>query len=103
MLNEIAMLQRLGRLAHEADHPGMDFTRLAQDIFQIDGPWGPHYCIATKPQGASLRTLQAVFPNARLPKILVKSLIHRIFFAVNWLHVTCGVIHTGMLGFDDVV
>lgn len=91
------MLQRLGKFAQEADHPGLDFTRLASDVFEIDGPSGRHYCIATKPQGSSLRTLQETFANAILPKILVKSLIHRLLFSVNWLHATCGVIHTGML------
>ena len=91
------MLQRLGKFAQGADHPGLDFTRLASDVFKIDGPSGRHYCIATKPQGSSLRTLQETFANAILPKILVKSLIHRLLFSVNWLHATCGVIHTGML------
>lgn len=90
------MLQLLGSLAQEADHPGLDFTRLALDIFEIDGPSGRHYCIATKPQGGSLRTLQGAFPNAILPKGLVKSLTHRLWFSVNWLHATCGVVHTGM-------
>jgi hypothetical protein len=25
----------------------------------------------------------------------VKSIIHRLWFSVNWFHSTCGVIHTG--------
>jgi hypothetical protein len=91
------MLQRLGKFAQEADHPGLDFTRLARDVFEVDGPTGRHYCVATKPQGGSLRTLQETFPDAILPKLLVKSLIHRLLFSVNWLHATCGVVHTGML------
>ena len=91
------MLQRLGKCAQEADHPGLDFTRLADDVFEIDGPSGRHYCIAMKPQGSSLRTFQETFPNAMLPKLLVRSLIHRLLFAVNWLHSACGAIHTGML------
>ncbi|KAE8353518.1 protein kinase [Aspergillus coremiiformis] len=94
VLNEVAMLQRLGKFAQEADHPGLDFTSLARDVFTMDGPAGPHYCIIKKPQGPSLRTLQENFPNAILPKFLLKSLIHRLWFSVNWLHATCGVIHT---------
>lgn len=96
MLNEINMLHRLEKFA-EKDHPGLDFTRLARDISEIDGPSGSHYCIAFKPQGNSVRTLQETFPNAQLRKHLVKSIIHRLFFAVNWLHATCSVAHTGML------
>lgn len=99
------MLQRLGEFARSEaalsdegdDHPGVDFTRLAHDIFTIDGPFGQHYCIAAKPQGSSLRTLQEVFPNSRLPKILVRSLVHRLLFSLNWLHATCEVVHTGTI------
>jgi serine/threonine-protein kinase SRPK3 len=91
------MLRRLSEFAKEADHPGLDFTRLARDIFKIDGPYSRHCCIATKPQGSSLRTLQETFANAIFPKMLVKSLVHRLLFSVNWLHATCGVVHTGML------
>ncbi|MCJ1384252.1 hypothetical protein MMC17_007368 [Xylographa soralifera] len=94
VINEVKMLQILGTLAQEADYPGLDFTRVALNIFEIDGPSDRHYCIATKPQGSSLRTLQGVFPNAILPKALVKSLTHRLCFSVNWLHATCGVVHT---------
>lgn len=89
------MLEHLKKHALTADHPGQDFTRLAHDIFEIEGRSGPHYCMVSEPQGPSLRTLQELFPDAKLPKPLVKSLIHRLLFAVNWLHATCGVIHTG--------
>ncbi|KAK6826694.1 hypothetical protein RU639_004750 [Aspergillus parasiticus] len=75
VLNEINMLRRLEK-----------------DISEIDGPSGSHYCIAFKPQGNSVRTLQETFPNAQLHKLLVRSIIHRLFFAVNWLHATCGVV-----------
>lgn len=94
VLNEINMLQHLKQFA-DKDHPGLDFTRLARDIFETESPSGRHYCIAYKPQGNSVRTLQETFPNAVIPKPLVKSLIHRLFFSVNWLHATCGVAHTG--------
>ncbi|KAM5473342.1 hypothetical protein MferCBS49748_001156, partial [Microsporum ferrugineum] len=98
ILNEIYMLRRLKRVADtdQRDLPGVGFTRLADDIFEIDGTstYGRHYCIASKPQGQSIRTLQEAFPNAILPKLLVKSIIHRLWFSVNWFHSTCGVIHT---------
>lgn len=94
VLNEINMLQRLKQFA-DKDHPGLDFTRLARDIFETESPAGRHHCIAYKPQGNSVRTLQEAFPNAMIPKTLVKSLIHRLFISVNWLHATCGVAHTG--------
>jgi serine/threonine-protein kinase SRPK3 len=82
ILNEINMLRRLKRFADtdQRDLPGVGFTRLADDIFEINGasPHGRHYCIASKPQGQSIRVLQETFPNAILPKLLVKSIIHRL-------------------------
>lgn len=96
------MLRHLEAVAQQDDHPGIDFTRLAQDIFEIEGPNGRHYCIASKPQGSSLRALQEAFPNAILPKALVKSLTHRLWFSVNWLHANCGVIHTGMAWYSQI-
>ncbi|KAK2787077.1 hypothetical protein FQN51_003454 [Onygenales sp. PD_10] len=93
IINEVNMLRRLKGFAdtEQRDLPGVGFTRLADDIFEIDGR---HYCIASKPQGQSIRVLQETFPNGILPKLLVKSIIHRLWFSVNWFHSTCGVIHT---------
>ncbi|KAJ5936660.1 protein kinase [Penicillium verhagenii] len=69
VLNEINMLQRLKQFA-DKDHPGLDFTRLARDIFETESLAGRHHCIAYKPQGNSVRTLQEAFPNAMIPKAL---------------------------------
>ncbi|KAJ5515891.1 protein kinase domain-containing protein, partial [Penicillium freii] len=68
-LNEINMLQRLKQFA-DKDHPGLDFTRLARDIFETESPAGCHHCIAYKPHGNCVRTLQEAFPNAMIPKTL---------------------------------
>ncbi|KAF3482748.1 CMGC/SRPK protein kinase [Arthroderma uncinatum] len=87
------MLRRLKSFASE-DHPGLDFTRLADDIFETKGPTGQHYCIVSKPQGTSVRTLQELCPDAKFPKLLVKSLVYHLLFSLNWLHTTCGVVHT---------
>ncbi|KAJ5562174.1 protein kinase [Penicillium sp. DV-2018c] len=90
VLNEINMLQRWKQFT-DKDHPGLDFTRLARDMFETESLAGRHYCIAYKPQGNSVRTLQETLPNAMLPKALVKSLIHRLFVSVNWLHAECDI------------
>ncbi|KAL4783369.1 protein kinase [Aspergillus varians] len=97
VLNEVNKLQRMKQSAEAASHPGLCFTRLATDIFELNTSSGRHYCIASKPQGHSLRTLQAAYPNARVLKLLVGSLMHRLFFAINWLHATCSLIHTGLI------
>lgn len=88
-------MRRLLEITRMGEHPGIDFTRLATDIFEVDGPSGSHYCIVADPQGSSLRVLQEILPRARLPKALVKSLVHRLLFSINWLHASCNAIHTG--------
>ena len=98
VLTEVAMLRHIAKNIREMpDHVGIPFTRTADDILEIDGPYGSHYCMAFKPQGTNLRFLQEVFPDAMVPKLLVKSLMHRLFVSLNFLHVKCGLIHTGKL------
>ncbi|KAL4955210.1 hypothetical protein BDW69DRAFT_161200 [Aspergillus filifer] len=61
ILNEVNMLRRLEKFAKDFaddDHPGPDFTRLAKDIFQVNGPTGSHYCIVSKPQGHDVRFIR---------------------------------------------
>ncbi|KAE8320134.1 kinase-like domain-containing protein [Aspergillus transmontanensis] len=43
-----------------------------------------------------LRTLQTAFPNVMVPKLLVRPLVHRLFFAINWLTATCNLILTDL-------
>lgn len=96
VLNEIRMLRHLEEHA-KVDHPGLDFMRLATDIFEIQAQSGRHYCIASKPQGGSLRQLQERVVDAKVPKILAKSFTHRLLFAVNFIHFRCWAVHTGKL------
>lgn len=97
ILHEISMLRHLRTCAQtKPDHPGLLFTRLAEEIFEIQGPFGGrHYCIVSKPQAGSLRSLQEIFPNGILPKLLVRSLMHRLLLSLNFLHAEGGVVHTG--------
>ena len=60
--NELKMLKHMADVAKKVEHVGTDFTRLATDIFTVNGPAGLHHCIASIPQGNSLRKLQELFP-----------------------------------------
>jgi serine/threonine-protein kinase SRPK3 len=94
-MNEINMLRHLALKAAGSNHPGLHFTRLTHESFQIEGPAGQHHCVVFDPQGNSLRALQELMPGGMLPKLIVRSSMHRVLFAMNWLHLECGVIHTG--------
>jgi hypothetical protein len=89
------MLHRLAQKASETDHFGVRFTRLARDVFEIEGPAGRHSCMVMEPQGNNVRALQDLLPSPMLPPVMVRSLVTGVLLALNWLHVDCNVIHTG--------
>ncbi|KAL3474093.1 protein kinase [Aspergillus californicus] len=96
VVNEVNMLRRMKTFAEtgDPDNPGLLFTRLATDIFDIHTLSGRHSCMVFKPQGHSLRMLQTTFPDAKVPNPLVGALMHRLFFSLNWLYARCKLIHT---------
>ena len=89
------MFRRLTLKVPGTDHPGVDYIRLAREIFEIEGPTGRHYCVVMEPHGNSIRFLQENLPTAMLPKLMVRAAMHMVLFALNWLHLECNVIHTG--------
>lgn len=89
ILNEIKALRHLSACPKE--HPGSNYARLAEDVFQIDG----HYCIVSKPQGCSLWTMQSMFPDGKVSKEIVAHVVQRLLGCANWLFCDCDVIHTG--------
>lgn len=93
ILNEVKMLRHLAQSPRE--HPGSTYARLADEIFELDGRFGPHYCLALRPQGCSLQTLQGMCPEGKVPKEIVMHIVQRLLGCVNWLFCDCDVIHTG--------
>ena len=63
IINEVNMLRRLDRFAQEADHPGLDFTRRAREIFELDGFHGGRYCCIS----ASLKRAVSAFYKRNIP------------------------------------
>ncbi len=93
VLNEIKTLKHMAGCPRE--HSGSDIARLPNDVFQLDGPVGQHYCTASKPQGCNLWDLRLTFPNGRLPKVLVVAAVRCLVGCINWLALDCDLIHTG--------
>lgn len=87
------MLKKLGEFAPH--HIDSEYVRTADDIFEIGGPHGSHYCIAMQPQGCSLKALQKLFDKQQMPKELVMDYVQRLILCVNWLHVDCDILHGG--------
>ncbi|KAL4863753.1 hypothetical protein BDV12DRAFT_189478 [Aspergillus spectabilis] len=85
VLNEVNMLRRMTKVAQEAEHPGLFLLVLPVT-----------YSKSTR-RMAGTNTLLRNRMGLMLPMLLVRSLVHRLFFSVNWLHVSYGVIHTGIV------
>lgn len=93
--NEINMLKHLQDFAQSVVHSGTDFVRMASDVFEIETKTGKHTCIVSKPHGCSLRKVQEYIAPGALLKSIIKPNLHRLILALNFLHATCDVIHTG--------
>ncbi|WEW60885.1 hypothetical protein PRK78_006373 [Emydomyces testavorans] len=97
VLNEVKMLKHLKQFKEEAEAADLayvKFARFADDIFEVDDLTGRHYCMTFKPHPCSVRTLQKVFPDAALPKLLIRSTVHRVLFGLNFLR---GIGHINIL------
>lgn len=92
------MQWRLAKFAEHDNHEGIKHIRLSKDEFQTPGTslWYRHQCIVHQPQGTSFGVLQEKYPDEILPVEIVKSMITPLLRALDWLHNTCGVVHTGM-------
>lgn len=101
ILDEIKNLKRIAEYAQHQTEP--TFARTADDIFEVDGPHGRHFCIAMEPQGCSLYTLSRMFDKRQVPKELVKDYIHRVILCVNWLQAVCDVMHCGTYSILQIV
>ena len=72
---------------------GMDLLRVPKDSFQLRGLLGTHRCLIYEPMQVTLRTL--LKDIAPLGSDLFKMIIVVLLKALEYLHETCEVIHTG--------
>ena len=72
---------------------GMDLLRVPKDSFQLRGPQGAHRCLIYEPMQVTLRPL--LKDIAPLGSDLFKMIIFFLLKALEYLHETCEVIHTG--------
>ena len=63
--------------------------------FKHKGPNGTHTCIALEPLGPSIREIERQFRGTGLPQTLVKQIASQILLSLDFLHGSCGIIHSG--------
>ncbi|KAF2137768.1 uncharacterized protein K452DRAFT_329108 [Aplosporella prunicola CBS 121167] len=78
----------------KTDHPGKDFVRNILDLFEVEGPAGPHTCFVHKPLAMRTSGLQRLLPNYRLTTDMLRGFCIHLLHALDYLHTEAGLIHT---------
>lgn len=66
------------------------------DFFEHDGPHGRHVCLVFEFIGKSLLSLIKRFNYRGVPLCLTRRISRRILQGLNYVHETCGIIHTDL-------
>ncbi|KAG9082220.1 hypothetical protein FS749_007021 [Ceratobasidium sp. UAMH 11750] len=98
--DEVAITQKIA----SADRSNQGGRHVVEyyDAFEVAGPEGTHSCIVTEVLGPSLENLRHQAPNSLLPLRIVKTSIRQILLGLEYLHTSCGIIHTD-LKFDNFI
>jgi serine/threonine-protein kinase SRPK3 len=69
------------------------------DHFEHEGPHGIHLCLVLELLGPSLASLQKTYQKHQreIPAPVVKKATQQVLQGLDYLHRSCGIIHTGML------
>lgn len=95
---ELAILQRITN--SDVKHPGWKHVLSLLDSFVHTGPNGDHVCLANEMMLGNLHELSFRFgPRRQLPVRLVKEVSRQMLSGLQYLHETCGVIHSGIYFF----
>ncbi len=90
---ELAILRHI-RTKGNPD-PGTSHILGLLDEFEHRGPNGNHVCIVSRAMGPDMAKYRRLFPKARIPLAAMKAVAKQLLLALDFLHSTCGIIHTG--------
>ena len=93
-IDELSILQRA--TSANPMHPGYPHVVTLWDHFTHIGPNGDHLCLVMEPLGENLFSLKARLPGYRLSLNLVKKIARQTLLGLDYLHSSCGIIHTGI-------
>ncbi len=81
----------------EADpsHECFRFVRTMIDNFEIRGPHGTHQCSVYEPMRETMAQFQQRLPGGKIPGLLLKEYMKHLLLALDYIHSTCNVVHTG--------
>ncbi|KAF8309743.1 kinase-like protein, partial [Clavulina sp. PMI_390] len=93
-LDEIKLLQRL--ISADPTHPGRSHVISFLDHFKHKGPNGVHVCMVFEVLGENLLGLIKRHQSKGVPAHIVKQISKQILLGLDYMHRTCGVIHTDL-------
>jgi serine/threonine-protein kinase SRPK3 len=96
-MDEHAFLQRISEPA-EYFEEGRAHCLTLVDSFDIvrEDDSGSHHCLVTEVLGKTLVHVRREYPKRIVPLPLFKTVLRNILRALNYLHVECDIIHTGI-------
>ncbi|KIM77248.1 hypothetical protein PILCRDRAFT_796290, partial [Piloderma croceum F 1598] len=92
-LHELEYLQRMR--GQDIQHPGHSHVIQLRDHFYHEGPNGKHLCIVTELLSENLSSFSRRWNNERIPQSLAKVITRQIILGLDYLHNSCGILHTG--------
>lgn len=93
-IDEIKLLDRV--TSADIYHPGHDHVIQLLDTFTHKGPNGVHVCMVFEVLGENLLSLIRRYKHRGIPVVFVKQIAKQLLLALDFLHRTCGVIHTDL-------
>lgn len=91
---EVPILKRISE--SDDSHPGKAHVLRMLDHFEHEGPNGIHDCLTFGVHGNTVLSLQDAYPGRVLPIDLVKRISRQMLLALDFVHRSCGIVHTGL-------
>ncbi|KAG8924361.1 serine/threonine protein kinase, CMGC group [Tulasnella sp. 418] len=92
--NEVEYLRKIAKA--NPNHPGYIHVLHFLDAFHLRGSRGFHQCIVTEVLGPSIHTFRTTRNSLSLPLHIAKAVTFQLLLALDYLHNTCGIIHTDL-------
>ncbi|KAF8594562.1 kinase-like protein [Ceratobasidium sp. AG-I] len=104
--NELTISRHIATV--DPSNKALYFIRTVRDSFNLDGPNGVHVCLVYDPLREPIWLFQKRFPNGRYTSDTLKHIMRFMLCALEYLHDSCHVIHTGikpwniLVGVEDI-
>jgi len=92
-IEELNFLLRIA--VTDPSHAGYVHIVALLDKFVHKGPNGEHLCLVMEVMGENLVVLRERYKAFRLPLHVVKLIARQTLLGLNYLHESCGIVHTG--------